>query len=315
MIGKRENVKKDLAIAIVVIAVVVAFCFGLAAVRPDFLSATQASHRKAAEAGVVMRVNGEPVTEREFDFYVEQLPQEARAVLATSPAGRKALANQIVKLKVLEQEGRRLGGERDPEVSSRVELGRANLLANYALSKLSRPPNDAQLRAEYEREKKNFESLEVSHILVAYRGGLVPPRQGGPAPTVAEATRRAAEYSEKARAGADFAALAREHSDDAGSYEQGGFLGAIAPASLPVEIAGVVTHMGRGEISAPLKTQYGLHVFKVGARLPQPFEQVRPVLQQRHQHDAMNRAIERLQKGAKVELDPAFFGSAKKKPS
>ncbi|MGZ4779269.1 MAG: hypothetical protein ACXV5L_08730, partial [Thermoanaerobaculia bacterium] len=105
--------KRDILLAIALILIVSGVCFGLATLRPDrppvpshpFTETT--GNAPAANEKIVMRVNGEPVTEREFNAIVRQSPEEMRSMYATD-AGRRALADQLVKLKALEQEGRKL---------------------------------------------------------------------------------------------------------------------------------------------------------------------------------------------------------------
>src|SRR5690606_13398219 len=88
------------------------------------------------------------------------------------------------------------------------------------------PADEATLRARYEQEKARFvEPAQrlVSHILVE-----VP--EGADAEARDAAKARADEIAERARAeGADFAAIAREASDDAGSSAAGGDLGWLEP--------------------------------------------------------------------------------------
>ena len=80
-----------------------------------------------------MHVNGEPVTESEFEAFRAQAPEQTQQFYMT-PEGQRMLAQEIVKFKALEQEGRRLGVEgRIPRRSTRIEMARSNIIAGYAL--------------------------------------------------------------------------------------------------------------------------------------------------------------------------------------
>lgn len=304
--------KKDLTITAITIIVVTAICFGIAAMRPDFrMSPTQPFRAKEGDDAVVMRVNGEPVTQREFHLFLAELPQQTQA-LYMSESGKRELANHLVRLKVLEQEGRRLGGENDPEVSARLEYDRSNILADFAYRKIAGSPDERALRAEYEKRKKSFETIDLSHILIAYQGSAVPAR-GGTAPAPEAAMRRAREIVARLRQGADFAATAAKESDDQESGAQGGRLGPVPPEGLPPEIARAVAAIPPGGISDPLQTQFGIHIFKVGQKSMRPFEEVRASLTQAVQREKMEQELAKLQQKAKVDLDPGFFAAEKKK--
>lgn len=307
--------KRDLLVALAGILIVCALTFGLVSaghLQPPQLTPPSAGEGAATSTGaaagnVIMRVNGEPVTDREFALFMQTLPEQMQALAAT-PGGRNELANQIVKLKVLEQEGRKLGAARDPEVATKMEFGKTNVYVEYALQKIAKSAGDAELRADYEKNKASFASTELSHILVAYRGGAIPPRSGEALP-LEDAMKKAQAIEAKLRSGAEFGPMAAQYSDDQTTADSGGSLGPVAPGALPPDVQSVIDHLGKGEISGPVRTQFGIHIFKVIDRKAQTFEEVKPLLQRRAQQNAVTAAVERLQKSAKVERDPRFFGT------
>ena len=257
------------------------------------------------ENKVVMHVNGEPVTLAEFNVFVQQAPEQMQSVYA-SPQGRAMLAQEIAKMKALEQEGRRMGLENDPQAKLRIKMAQENIIAGAALQKLVPPPSDQRLRAEYEKEKGNLETAELSHILIAYQGGNVPARDGHPLP-LAQATQKADAVYAQLKKGAPFDQLAAQVSDDTGSASEGGKLGPVAPGSLPPELGAVVAALKPGELSKPVKSAFGIHIFKVGQRQARPFDEVKPLFAQKIQRDEMEAAVTRLQKQARIDLDPTFF--------
>jgi hypothetical protein len=316
-------VKKDTLITVIGIAVVIAICVALAAVRgfkftaPEKSVMTSTDPTEAAKKGdpgkVVMRVNGEPITERQFTLFVQEAPEQARQFYAT-PEGRQALSQEIVKLKSLEQEGRRLGVDKDPELIDRLELDRVNLTASAAIHKLVPEPTEAQLRAEYEKQKKSFEGAELSHILVAVKGGPMPAKDGR-ALSPEQAMQKAQVIRAAIAKGADFRAVAQQASDDVESGQQGGFLGPIAPGMLPPELRVAVEKLKEGEVSEPVRTQFGVHILKVGKKTAQPFEAVKGALKQNVQRGNADAALTKLEKAAKVERDPSFFPPAVTPPT
>ena len=308
--------KRDLTFAVSAILVTLLLCFGLAAARPNLPptpSRPFTMEKSSGKAGVppagekvVMHVNGEPVTEREFMMYMQSAPQEMQAFYA-SPQGRQLLAQEIVKIKALAQEAERLGVDREAETAVRLNVDRSNILAGMALRKMVTKPSEERLRAEYAKEKKSFETVDLSHILISFQGAQVPPKSGQQIPPQ-EAMKRAQEIVRRLRAGRNYAAIAREVSDDVQSGQNGGLIGPVAPGALPPELDAVVMKLQPGQISDPVPSQFGIHIFRAGERKAAPLEdQVREALAARIQRSEADAAVAKLQAVAKVDLDPKFF--------
>jgi peptidyl-prolyl cis-trans isomerase C len=311
--------RKDIVIAVAGIAIVAAICFGLAVWKSDMkpfsslrsgAGATSATSSTSGPDHVIMHVNGEPVTESEFAAAYSQLPQEMQQQFA-SEAGKQAFAEQIVRLKILEQEGRKMGVEKDPKVAGQLAADHLNIIAAATAQKLLPPPTNDAIQKFYEQNKKNFEATELSHILIAYEGGSVPARNGKPLGQ-RDALKKAQSIAQQAKGGADFAKLARDYSDDAGSAQNGGVLGPFTPGTLPPEIESHVVQLQPGQVSDPVPSRFGVHIFKAGAHTSQPLEQLRPSISRRVQQQATVEKVEQMRKTAKVDFDPKFFPEAAK---
>lgn len=307
---ERDSVKRDLLVAVAAILIVFGVSFALAKARPDLpLTPSEPPARKVAGTDrtiapndkIVMRVNGEPITEREFNAFLTALPEAQRDMFA-APQGRRILASEIVRMKALEQEARRLGIADDPQLAAQFSLLRTQIMAQRALEKLVTEKADAQVRAMYEQEKNKTRSLR--HIVIAYEGSMVPPKDGT-APSAAEATAEAGRLVTQLRGGAEFAQLAQAHSDDAETAARGGYLGPLQPGGLPPELDAVVSQLQPGEVSEPVRTQFGIHIFSVA---PPSLDDMRPMLTQRVQQQVAQEEVQKLEQAATVDLDPAFFG-------
>jgi peptidyl-prolyl cis-trans isomerase D len=79
---------------------------------------------------------------------------------------------------------------------------------------------------------------------------------------VEEVRKRAEDVLRRAKAGGDFAALAREYSEDT-TREQGGDLGWIVRGQTVPEFEAVAFRLPKGSVSDLVKTQYGFHIIKV----------------------------------------------------
>jgi peptidyl-prolyl cis-trans isomerase D len=140
------------------------------------------------------------------------------------------------------------------------------------------PADEAALRERFDQEKSRFVEPEqrlTSHILVRVDAGADAAAQ-----KAAEA--KAQDLLKQANAGADFALLARQSSDDS-SKDAGGDLGWIAKNGQMVKpFEDAVFATAPGQISGPVKTDFGWHIIQVRelkAGREMPFEQARPELE------------------------------------
>jgi len=93
---------------------------------------------------------------------------------------------------------------------------------------------------------------------------------------------RAADLAAQARGGSDFAALAREHSDDEGTAVNGGDLGSLVRGRTVPELEAAAFAMSEGDISDPVKSAAGYHVIQVNEKqeeITQPFETVQTAIE------------------------------------
>jgi peptidyl-prolyl cis-trans isomerase D len=128
---------------------------------------------------------------------------------------------------------------------------------------------DEQLQQAYDKAREEA-PRDVSHILVTF----------GDDRTEQEARDRLAEVQAKLKQGQDFAALAREYSDDQSSADKGGDLGAIQKGFFGDEFDDAAFSLDPGQVSKVVQTQYGLHLIKVtGLDIPS-FEEDREALTQ-----------------------------------
>ncbi|MFJ8354082.1 peptidylprolyl isomerase PrsA [Bacillus paramycoides] len=99
--------------------------------------------------------------------------------------------------------------------------------------------------------------MKVSHILV-------------------KDEKTAKEVKEKLNNGEDFAALAKQYSEDTGSKEQGGEIADFAPGQTVKEFEEAAYKLDAGQVSDPVKTSYGYHIIKVTDKKElKPFDEVK----------------------------------------
>jgi peptidyl-prolyl cis-trans isomerase D len=134
-------------------------------------------------------------------------------------------------------------------------------------------PSEADLQKSYEDNRAQYvrdESRRARHIVIGTTEGEDD----------AAALKKAESVLAEARAGKDFAELARKFSTDA-TAAQGGELGFVTKADFPGPIGDTLFAMKAGDVSAPVKSQFGYHILKleeIQAGEVRPFEEVRAEL-------------------------------------
>ena len=307
--------KKDGLIAVVAILVIAGVSYGLAAVRPPFQPTPSHPYSdvtvgKTTTVGhVIMHVNGEAITQEEFEAAYQMLPEDMRRQFASEP-GKMAFAEQLVRMKLLEQEAQHAGLDSDPKVAGQLAAQRTDLLADIAADKVIGQPTPQAVQAFYEKNKQRFETLDLSHILIAYAGGMVPPRVGSALPETDAMNRALAVYAEL-RKGEPFPEAAKKYSDDTGSARQGGELGPVAHGMLPQELDARVFQIPVGQFSSPIPSRLGIHIFRVNSKGTRPLAEIRANVAQRVRQQNMFDRVEVLRRNAKVDFDEKFFPEAK----
>jgi len=135
------------------------------------------------------------------------------------------------------------------------------------------PVSEDDLRAAYEKNKNSYilpERRHARHILIAASKDDAADRK------------LADEVYAKAKAGQDFAQLAKQYSKDPGSAEKGGDLDWADRNSFVAPFTDALFSMKVGEIHPPVKTQYGYHIIRLDEIQPgktKTFEEARPELE------------------------------------
>lgn len=133
-------------------------------------------------------------------------------------------------------------------------------------------------RAYYEQNKARFTTAEqrrASHILVRVEEGADDAQRKA-------ARARAEAIVAKLEEGADFAALAREESQDPGSAGSGGDLGFFSADMMVKPFADAAFSLGEKETSGVVETEFGFHVIRVTDVRPgtqRNFDSVRPEIE------------------------------------
>ncbi|MGH7198063.1 MAG: peptidylprolyl isomerase [Candidatus Omnitrophota bacterium] len=198
---------------------------------------------------VLARFAGHTITRADFDRRIESLPENLRAVALRR---KKELVEEMVDERFLEKEARRRNIENQPDVKELLGAARRKILVAKLIDgevdrKISLEPDEAQ--KHYEANKEQYMTpllFRASHIQVATE-------------EEARAVRK------ELLAGADFEELARNKSLDS-TRARGGDIGFFQKGQLIPEIETAAFAMRKGELSEPVKTQFGYHIIRLTDR-------------------------------------------------
>jgi len=253
---------------------------------------------------VVLTVGDEKITAAQLDLIIDSLPEQYR--IAARGAGRREFGQNLARILVLAQEGKRRKLDADPGYKTQAQFQLDNFLANKTFTEINShlKPTDADLQKYFDAHKGDYEQVHARHILIHTR----PLAAGQKEQSDAEALAKAQEVRKKIVGGADFAAVAAQESDDTGTKTKGGDLGTFKHGQMVPPFDQAAFTLPIGELSEPVKTQFGYHLIKVESRETKTFEEVKPEVEKRVAPQMAQEAITALEKQSTVVLDPDFFG-------
>lgn len=282
--------------------------------KPNFGVNPAASAPKAPAVPpdrIVLTVGDITLTASQFDQLIDMLPEQSRAQ-ARGP-NRKQFADNLVQVLALSQEGKRRGLNQTPSFKLQSSFTEANYLAGVTFGQISKEAkvSEADARTYYEAHKQDWDSVSARHILIRFQGSQVPLKPGQKELTDAEALAKAQELRKRIAGGEDFATVAKAESDDTGSGANGGDLGTFHHGQMVPAFDAAAYALQPGQISEPIKTQFGYHVIKVEKRETKTFEEVRPEIERRMAPEQSKKALDELVKKTNAVYDPEFFNTAK----
>ncbi len=241
--------------------------FGMPAVS---IFALVACSMAFAASPVLLSGNGVEITAEEFETFAKVAvpPEQFKDFYSNEQRGRELLAEYYVML-TLAKEARDTGLDKDPRVQEAIRQGTVRLLAQERLERLAmaaaeakNPDYEVLARESYLSSPEKFkmpEQVSVAHVLIATNDQRDD----------AAALTRAQEVLKKARAGEDFAKLAQEYSDDPSAARNKGDLGYFGVGQMVKPFEEAAFSMNKpGQLSEPVKTQFGYHVIRYEGRKP-----------------------------------------------
>lgn len=260
----------------------------------------------AAADPIVLAAGDVTVRQSEFENALKTLPAEYQQY--AMGAGKKQFADDYLRMKLLASQGLKAGLDKDPEVVRQLGLMRENLVANAQLQKIEKSiaVTDEDLKKVYESKKSEYEQVTAKHILIAFKGSPAA-QQGKPELTEEQAKAKAEELRKQIVAGGSFEEIAKKESDDTGSGANGGELGDFNRGQMVPEFEQAAFAAKEGEITAPVRTQYGYHLIRVEKKGLTPYEQVKDFLEKNERQTKLQATLDAMKTSANPTYNDKYF--------
>lgn len=245
----------------------------------------------APAAGTVpfaVTVNGVALPPQQAEFLLQQ--ELARGATDT-PQLQSVVREALIDQALMAEGAVKAGLDKQAPVVTQIDLARQSVLVQAWQQQVLQgiQISDADLQQEYQQQVQalGLEQVRLRHMLLSDE-------------------KLAQQVLLKLQAGADFDALAKQYSGDAGTREQGGLSSWLPEGRLDTAIATVVHGLTAGQLaSAPVKTDAGWQVVKLEARRPfvaPAMDQVEPQLRQAIALRTLQLRLKALRDAAKIEV-------------
>jgi foldase protein PrsA len=256
--------------------------------------------------GAIATVDGQPITQEQFDQYINQAKAQASqpsqppfpspgtdaykrysATIVNYLVTQQIVLNEASRLKItvtdqdvqqrLQQLATQYGGTQKMYAAAQKAGLSADQLKTYVKTSLlgqkvythvisSAKPTEKQMRDYYNKNKSQFDKPSRDVRQILVK-------------TKAEALKvRALIAADDTTA--NWTKVAKKYSTDPGSKSTGGLYKGVTPGQMVAPFDKALFSLAKGQLSQPVKTQYGYHILEVvGINAPKTYESVKSSIQ------------------------------------
>ena len=254
------------------------------------VTATVAAETKSNNVDFFATVNGTPLTNGLLELNIKAAMAQGQK---DSPELQRALKDELINRELLTQEAIKRGLDKDIDFRDQIAQLKQTLMIQAFLENhfQKNPISDAQLREEFDRQKKligegaSASQYRLSQIIVTTETDAL-------------------DLIRRIQKGELFGKLAQEYSIDQASTANGGQIGWVLPGQVVPQVANVIVNMNKGAVTnAPIQTQGGWVIVKVDDKRPfklPTFDEAKPQLRQAIVQQYLAETVKKLRETAKI---------------
>jgi len=257
---------------------------------------------------VLAKIGDKKIMMSDFNRMVSYYDAERQRSLEQNPIFKATILQRIVQGMVISKIAKDNGFDKRSDIREQIELLSNDFLAaeylkKEVIEKITVTEDDRKLYYKtHQEEFKTPEMVRARHILIKVEAAASGDDK-------MKAKEKAADILARIKAGEDFAKLAFELSDDAGSKTKGGDLGFFPKGKMDPVFEKAVFSLQRGEISDIVETQVGFHIVKMEEKkesVLEPYDKIKDKVKEKVLNDFRKARVdefaEKAMKDANVEL-------------
>jgi parvulin-like peptidyl-prolyl isomerase len=224
---------------------------------------------------IAAKVNGEIITKEDFKKKLESLNFVTKDNKEAEQKTKRDCLEMLISDKLVGQKAKKLDLSQDSVWKMKERKHSLEFLTDLLYKKEvaeKAPVGDSEITAYYnENLDKIFtkpEEFKISHILIKVEEDTLQKKSGKKKDREKEALEKIEPIYQRAKNGEDFAALAKEFSEEDGSKEKGGELGYLPRGRMLKEFEEQISSLQPNEVSRPFRTKFGYHILKYTDKKP-----------------------------------------------
>jgi peptidyl-prolyl cis-trans isomerase C len=247
---------------------------------------------------VIAKVNGEKIYQSDLEdkltkmFQNQEQPTAQKIVIEDFPSQVvEALVQDVYLQKKLDKIARKSKIAKDPTLKKQITENKNSILRQAYLENLvANKVNEQTIKDKYSElsaELSGKKEMHIKHILVA---------------NIEDASKVTGELKSKK---SSFEQLAKKHSIDTANASVGGDLGYVIPDNLDENFAKTIVGLKKGQVSGPIKTQFGWHIIYVqdirDINFPS-FDNAKSGIEEQLKQEAVEELFSSITKNAKIKI-------------
>ncbi len=262
---------------------------------------------------VVAEIDGKKYTAAQIDALIKVFPAQMQGQVR---ADLKRAVGYALLMQYLSGEAEKANLDKESPLKETLAYQRMGALSQAEINRVRNVEIKVTPEDEMKYYKENpdkYKEAKVKAIYVSF--SAVPPKNPPPdgkkVLTEAEAKTKIEDLRKQIAAGADFAQVAKENSDDKDSASKGGDFGTIkrnSPYGEPLKKA--VFDLKPGGMTEPIRQPNGYYLIRLEEARVLPYDEVRTQIYEELKQKGFNDYMQNVQKRFEVKVEnPAFFAT------